>query len=95
MGNYGVYHFLLAVAELKSLFDGLIPFDETVHRETDRYVLRFGVVFDKMPDGVEATVNSAAIVILAAEILMSGLLLILGYVKGVLNKLLDAFILRS
>ena len=74
---------------------GMSARDELGGGKTHGDVGTLGVVFDEVHDAVEATVHGAAVVVFVAEVLAHRSLLILRDVYGVVDELIDTFVLGS
>ena len=87
-----IEHFLFVLVELQLLKDQLIALDQLACRKANRQSGSLCMVFDQMDDRVQAAVNRTAVILLTAEILPKGCLLIFRNVLRMIHQLDDALI---
>ena len=86
------HHSLLILRQLERLDDEIITLDDLCRRKSYRNTCILRMILDQMHDRVNASVNSAAVIVFTAEIGSSGSLLILCNVDRVLNQLMRTFV---
>lgn len=79
--------------ELEGGYDPSIAFDDLGRCKAHGDIGLDSVILDEMHDAVERPMDRPAMVVLIAEILSSGTLLVHGHVQRVIDKLVDALVL--
>ena len=85
-------HLLLVLRQVQLRHHLRVPFYEPPGGETYGQTGPFRMVFDQMHYAVDAAVHRSAVVILAAEVLALGLLLVFCYMQGMLYEFVDALV---
>ena len=85
----------LVLRQLQSLDDKLVAFDYLCSGKAQRYACLVGMVFDKMHDGMQATVHCSTMVFRVAEILNGRCLLIFGDMDGMFDQFVNTLILHG
>ena len=86
-------HLFFVLVELQGRFDALVALHELCGRKAHRDACGFGVILDQVDDAVDAAVDCAAVILLAAEIHPARPLLILCDVERVIHQLVHALVL--
>ena len=86
---------LFVFIQIEFLKDEFVTLGNFARSKAPRQLRFNGMVFDRVSDGVDATVNCAFVVFRATEILLNGVLLIVRDVQRVVNEFGNAFIARS